>query len=310
MDLKGRNFLTLKDFAASEVIGILDFANEIKRTQKSGRRYDPMRGKMMAMIFQKPSLRTRDSFETGMFQLGGSAIYLGPSEIGMGQRESVGDIARVLSRQVDIIMARVFGHHLVEELADAATVPVINGLSDYTHPCQILADLQTIQERNKSLRGLTLTYVGDGNNVANSLVFGGVTLGVHVRTASPPQYQIAAEVQDWARAKAEQTGGSLTVTADVEEAARGADVLYTDVWASMGQEVEKAEREEAFQGYQINRSLLSLAKDDAIVLHCLPAHYGEEITEDVVFSSQSAIFDQAENRLHAQKALIVLLSGV
>lgn len=310
MDLKGSNFLTLKDFDEHKIGGLLDFAHEIKRNHKSGRTYDPMRGRMMAMIFQKPSLRTRVSFETGMFQLGGSAIYLGPSEVGIGQRESAGDIARVLSRQVDIIMARVFGHDLVEELARNSTVPVINGLSDYAHPCQILADFQTIQERGKSLKGLKLTYVGDGNNVANSLIFGGVTLGMNIVTASPPSYQVTAEVQEWAKSKAAHSGGSLTVTANPADAAQDADVLYTDVWASMGQEVQKAERQEAFQGYQINKELLSLAKDDAIVLHCLPAHYGEEITEEVATSAQSAIFDQAENRLHAQKALIVLLSGV
>lgn len=262
------------------------------------------------MVFQKPSLRTRVSFETGMFQLGGSAIYLGPSEIGMGDRESVGDIARVLSRQVDLIMARVFGHHLVEELGQASSVPVINGLSDFTHPCQILADLQTIQEKGKQLEGLKLVYVGDGNNVANSLIFGGVTMGMNIVTASPPSYQVDLSVQEWAHDKAGQTGGSLTVTDDVEAAAEDADVLYTDVWASMGQEAEKAEREKAFDGYQINRQLLSLAKEDAIILHCLPAHYGQEITEEAAFSSQSVIFDEAENRLHAQKALIVLLSGV
>lgn len=307
--MKGKNFLTLKDFDEHEIGDLLEFAHEIKGMQKSGRVYDPLRGKMLAMIFQKPSLRTRVSFEAGMFQLGGSSIYLGPSEIGMGQRESVGDIARVLSRQVDLIMARVFGHNLVEELGEASAVPVINGLSDFTHPCQILADFQTIQERGKTLQGTKLVYVGDGNNVANSLIFGGVTMGMHIVTASPESYQVTAAVQQWAQVKASQTGGSLAVTADVQEAARNADVLYTDVWASMGQEAEKAKREKAFKGYQINQELLSVAKEDAIVLHCLPAHYGEEITKEVAYSKKSAIFDQAENRLHAQKALMVLLLG-
>jgi ornithine carbamoyltransferase len=309
VNLKDRSFLTLKDFSRQEIGEILDFSHEIKRTQKSGSVYDPLRGKTLAMVFQKPSLRTRVSFETGMFQLGGSAIYLGPSEIGMGDRESVGDIARVLSRQVHLIMARVFGHHLVEELAKASSIPVINGLSDFTHPCQVLADFQTVQERGKQLEGLKLVYVGDGNNVANSLVYGGIIMGMHIVTASPEAYQVPDIVQEWARQQSASTGGRLTVTADVEEAARNADVLYTDVWASMGQEEEKAEREEAFHGYQINQSLLSRAKPDAIVLHCLPAHYGEEITEEVAYSPQSAIFDQAENRLHAQKALMVLLLG-
>jgi ornithine carbamoyltransferase len=268
-----------------------------------------MRGKLMAMIFQKPSLRTRVSFETGMFQLGGGAIYLGPAEIGLGKRESVKDVAKVLSRQVDLIMARVFGHEIVEEMARYSDVPVINGLSDFTHPCQAIADFQTIEERGKQLKGLRLVYVGDGNNVANSLIFGGVTMGAHVVTASPPGYQVTQEVRDWALEVGSTSGGSLTVASDPKEAARNADVLYTDVWASMGQEEEKAERETAFRGYQINMELLSLAKDDAIVLHCLPAHYEEEITEEVVDSANSAIFDQAENRLHAQKALIVLLAG-
>jgi len=310
VDLKGKNFLTLNDCDEHEISGILQFAQEVKNKQKTGQTYDPMQGRMMAMIFQKPSLRTRVSFETGMYQLGGSAIYLGPSEIGLGKRESVADIARVLSRQVDVIMARVFGHDIVEELGEAASVPVINGLSDYTHPCQVLADFQTIQERNKTLKGLKLTYVGDGNNVANSLIFGGITMGMHVVTASPAAYQVTEEVQNWAREKASRTGGSLTVTADVRAAAQDSDVLYTDVWASMGQESEQAERKEAFDGFQINEGLLSLAKDDAVVLHCLPAHYGEEITEGAAESPQSAIFDQAENRLHAQKALVVLLAGV
>jgi ornithine carbamoyltransferase len=263
----------------------------------------------MAMIFQKPSLRTRVSFETGMFQLGGCALYLGPAEIGLGQRESVEDVARVLATQVDIIMARVFAHEIVETLAKYSKVPVINGLSDYTHPCQALADFQTIEEKGKQLEGLKLTYVGDGNNVANSLIFGGVTLGMQVVTASPEGYQVPAEVRQWAIAQGARSGGSLTVTTDVKAAAEKSDVLYTDVWASMGQEVEAEARREAFRGYQINLETVACAKDDVMVLHCLPAHYGEEITRDVVESSHSVIFDQAENRLHAQKALIALLAG-
>ena len=309
MNFRNRHFLTLKDYSADEILAILDFAHEVKRRQKAGESFQPMKGKMMAMIFQKPSLRTRVSFETGMFQLGGSAMYLGPSDIGLGARESVEDIARVLCRQVDVIMARVFGHGIVEDLARYSSVPVINGLSDWTHPCQALADFQTIQERGKELRGLKLVYVGDGNNVANSLIFGGVTLGAHIVTASPEGYQVPHEVRIWADSVAEQSGGSLRVIDDPEQAARGADVLYTDVWASMGQEGEAEERRRVFAGYQINERLLELAKPDAIVLHCLPAHYGEEITREAVDAPQSAIFDEAENRLHAQKALISLLAG-
>lgn len=309
MNFRNRHFLTLKDYSADEILAILDFAHEVKRRQKGGESFQPMKGKMMAMIFQKPSLRTRVSFETGMFQLGGSAMYLGPADIGLGARESVEDIARVLCRQVDVIMARVFAHSIVEDLARFSSVPVINGLSDWTHPCQVLADFQTIQERGKELRGLKLVYVGDGNNVANSLIFGGVALGAHVVTASPTGYQVSGDVRDWAETVAEQSGGSLTVTDKLEEAARGADVLYTDVWASMGQEEEAEERRRVFEGYQINTKLLELAKPDAVILHCLPAHYDEEITREVVDAPQSAIFDEAENRLHAQKALIALLAG-
>jgi len=309
IDLKGRDFLTLKDYSADEIRAILDFAHAVKRRQKEGVPFQPMKGKTMAMIFQKPSLRTRVSFETGMFQMGGHALYLGPAEIGVGSRESVEDIARVLSWQVDVLMARVFGHEIVEGLARYSDVPVINGLSDFTHPCQILADFQTVQERGKSFEGLKLAYIGDGNNVANSLVFGGVRLGMTVWTASPRKYQVSPQVRLWAEAEATQSGGSLVVTEDVREAAENADVLYTDVWASMGQESEKVARQEAFQGFQINSELLALARPDAIVLHCLPAHYGEEITKAVVDSPNSAIFEEAENRLHAQKGLVAMLAG-
>jgi ornithine carbamoyltransferase len=299
----------LKDFTAREIAEILSLAHDLKRRHYAGEADCPMKGRTMAMVFQKPSLRTRVSFETGMYQLGGHAIYLGPKEIGMGKRESVEDVARVLSRQVDVIMARVFGHAIVEELAAASRVPVINGLSDFVHPCQVLADFQTIQERNKDFRGLKLVYIGDGNNVANSLVFGGVRLGMDVFVASPEGYTVSENVQTWAREAGSTSGGGLTVTTDVREAAEQADVLYTDVWASMGQEAEAKLRTRAFRGYQINRAVLDLAKPDAIVLHCLPAHYGEEITKEVVDSPNSAIFDEAENRLHAQKALISLLAG-
>ncbi len=309
MNIRNRHFLTLRDFSAEEILGILDFAHEVKRRQKEGTPFHPMKGKMMAMIFQKPSLRTRVSFETGMYQMGGNAIYLGPAEIGIGKRESVEDIAKVLSRQVDVIMARVFGHGIVEDLARDSSVPVVNGLSDFVHPCQALADFQTIQERGKTLPGLKLAYIGDGNNVANSLIFGGVSLGVHVFTASPQGYQVSPDVQGWARDFTGGGAGTLTVTESVEEAADSADVLYTDVWASMGQEAEAAARKRAFDGYQINRQVLDMAKPDAVVLHCLPAHYGEEITREAVDSPNSAVFDEAENRLHAQKALVALLAG-
>lgn len=308
MSIHGRHFLTLRDFTPDEIRGILDFAHEIKRRQRAGVVFQPMRGKMMAMIFQKPSLRTRVSFETGMFQMGGSAMYLSPAEIGIGTRETVEDVAKVLSRQVDVIMARVFGHDIVEGLARYSSVPVINGLSDFTHPCQALADFQTIEERGKRLAGLKLVFIGDGNNVANSLIFGGLRLGVEVWVAAPEGYQPIPEVMEWAEKNGE-SGGRLVVTADVAAAARNADVLYTDVWASMGQEGEAEARKAAFRGFQINREVLALARPDAIILHCLPAHYGEEITKEVVDSPQSAIFEESENRLHAQKALVALLAG-
>lgn len=308
-ELKGRDLLTLKDFTEAEIEAILEFAHVVKRKQKSAEEFHPMAGKTMAMVFQKPSLRTRVSFETGMFQMGGHAIFLGPAEIGLGARESVADVATVLARQVDLIMARVFGHEIVVEMAKAAEIPVINGLSDFTHPCQILADFQTIQERGKNLKGLKLAYIGDGNNVANSLIFGGVTLGAHIWTASPEGYEVSRDVIRWAEQKGCETGGSLTVTSNIREAACDADVLYTDVWASMGQEEEKEARLKAFEGFQIDMELLQLAREDAIVLHCLPAHYGEEITREVALSPNSAIYDEAENRLHAQKALVALLAG-
>jgi ornithine carbamoyltransferase len=309
LNIRGRHFLSLRDFSAEEILAILELAHQVKRRRRDGEAFLPMRGKIMAMIFQKPSLRTRVSFEAGMFQMGGSSLYLGPSDIGLGQRESVEDVARVLCRQVDVIMARVFGHDIVAELARHSSVPVINGLSDFVHPCQVLADLQTIQERGKDLPGLKLAYIGDGNNVANSLIFGGVRLGMHIVTASPSEYQVSEAVREWAADEGQRSGGSLLATGRVEEAAQGADVLYTDVWASMGQEDEAEERRRAFERFQINRRALELAKPDAIVLHCLPAHYGEEITKEVADSPQSAIFDQAENRLHAQKALVALLAG-
>jgi ornithine carbamoyltransferase len=247
MNLKGRSMATLRDYTKEEILHILNVAVDIKRRFKAGEVYHPMKGKMMAMVFQKPSLRTRVSFETGMFQLGGSAMYISPNEIGMGKRESVEDVAKVLSSMADIIMARVFGHDIIEDLVKYSKVPVINGLSDFTHPCQALADYQTILERGKPFQGLKLAFIGDGNNVANSLVFGGVPLGVDVWVASPKGYEVDERVQKWA--KDCKDGGSLTLTEDYEKAAKDADVFYSDVWASMGQEEEAEKRKKAFKGY-------------------------------------------------------------
>jgi ornithine carbamoyltransferase len=262
------------------------------------------------MIFQKPSLRTRVSFEVGMTQLGGHAIYLGPSDIKLGERETVEDIALTTSRMCDLMMARVFGHDIVAELARYATVPVINGLSDREHPCQALADLETILERKGHFEGLRAVFVGDGNNVAQSLMIGGGLLGMSVTVVCPAGYEPLPEVTADAAALGKQTGAEVAVTNDLMAACRGADVLYTDVWASMGQESEVAKRKEEFRGFQIDSAVLRAAKPDAIILHCLPAHYGEEIDYATSRTPNSAIFDQAENRLHAQKALMVHLMGV
>ncbi len=260
------------------------------------------------MIFQKPSLRTRVSFETGMTLLGGHAIYLAPSDIKLGERETTEDIALVLSRFADIIMARVFGHQIVVDLAKHATVPVINGLSDFEHPCQILADLLTIQERRGRLRGLSATYIGDGNNVAHSLMYGAARVGMNMTVLTPPGFEPLPQVLEESQAIGRETGATIRVTNDLADGAKGADVLYTDVWASMGQEAEAEARRKKFAGFQINSKLMSYAKPDAIILHCLPAHYGEEIDYATSRTPNSAIFDQAENRMHAQNALMVMLA--
>ena len=307
--LRLRHYLSARDLTADETLALLELARELKLAHR--RRKDPQRlaGRTLAMIFQKPSLRTRVSFEAGMTQLGGHAIYLGPEDIRLGQRETTEDIAIVLARMSDVIMARVFGHEIVEELARWSTVPVINGLSDREHPCQALGDALTILERKGRVKGVKLVFVGDGNNVANSLLLLGGLLGMSVTVACPKGYEPPDDVVSEARALARSSGAVVAVTSDLDAACRGADVLYTDVWASMGQEAEKAERERAFHDFKIDTRVLALAAPDAIVMHCLPAHYGEEIEYDVSRTPNSALFDQAENRLHAQKALLVMLAG-
>ena len=305
--LAGRSLVSLAQLSANELAQILETAAAVKKNPRdyAGR----FSHKTLAMIFQKPSLRTRVSFEAGMTQMGGHAIFLSPGDISLGQRETTEDIALVLSRYADLIMARVFGHAIVEDLAKHATVPVINGLSDFSHPCQILADLQTIQERRGALAGLKFVYCGDGNNVAHSIMFGGALAGMHVTIVTPPGFEPQAQVLADSRQKATGTGGSVNVTNDLKEGAKDADVLYTDVWASMGQEADAVRRREFFMPYQVNMNVLKLARPDCVVLHCLPAHYDEEITYDVTRTKNSAIFDQAENRLHAQKALVLLVAG-
>ncbi|MBI3977264.1 MAG: ornithine carbamoyltransferase [Chloroflexi bacterium] len=274
---------------------------------KAGGHGPLLAGKSVALLFQKPSLRTRASFDVGLYQLGAHGFYLAPAEVGLGEREAVQDVARVLSRYVDAIVARTFSQADVEMLAQYATVPVVNGLSDQEHPCQALADLLTILEKRGRLEGVALAFIGDGNNIATSLMLAGSLAGMHVRLAVPAGYEPPAVFVQQATKQAVRSGGSVTILPDPRAAAAGADVLYTDVWTSMGHEAEAELRREVFAGYQINDALLALAKPNAIVMHDLPAHRGEEITDDAIDGPQSAVFDQAENRLHAQKGVLVTL---
>ena len=304
---KGRDFISLHDFSQAEISCILDVAKELKDAQKAGRPHPILQGKTLGMIFTKSSTRTRVSFEVGMYQLGGYALFLSGRDIQLGRGETIVDTARVLSRMIDGIMIRTFSHQEVLDLAKYATIPVINGLTDLLHPCQVLADLMAIQEHKGRLAGLKLAYIGDGNNMAHSLMFGGAKMGLHVVIASPPGYKPDPLIVALAQADAKYNGGLVEVVDDPLEAVRGADVLYTDVWASMGQEEEAQVRRVAFEGYQINSDILKRADHSAIVLHCLPAHRGEEITDDVIEGVQSVVIDEAENRLHAQKAILALV---
>jgi len=299
-----RHMLSLADYTPAEIAGLLALSADVKANPDRYR--TALQGKTLAMIFQKSSTRTRVSFEVGMFQLGGHALYLSGNDIQIGRGETISDTAKVLSRYVDGIMARVFAQADVDGLT-AGTVPVINGLSDLLHPCQVLADLLTIQEHKGRLEGLALAYVGDGNNMAHSLINGGVRTGVAVRIASPEGYEPDPAIVDAGRA----AGGSVEVMRDPAAAVAGADVVYTDVWASMGQEAEHAARLKLFSAYQVNEALFAKAKPDAIFLHCLPAHRGEEVTDGVVDHDRSVVFDEAENRLHTQKAVMLhLMAGV
>ena len=300
-----RDFLGLADLSSEQIQGLLDLAVALKTELRARGNAPRLAGLTLGMVFQKPSLRTRVSFDVGMSQLGGRAIYVSPDEVGLGTRESVPDVARVLSRFVDGIMARVFSHDDVVGLAQWASVPVINGLSAYNHPCQGLTDLLTVQEKLGHLAGVRLAYLGDGNNMLTSLMLGGARMGMHIVSATPADYAPDPEAMAQAQRFAAETGGSVSWTTDPREAARDADVLYTDTWTSMGQEAESAVRRQVFPPYQINAALLALARPEAGVLHCLPAHRGEEITDEVADGPQSWIFDQAENRLHAQKAILV-----
>ncbi|MFQ6058101.1 MAG: ornithine carbamoyltransferase [Anaerolineae bacterium] len=303
------HFLSLADLSSDEVWHLLNLARELKEEWRKGGNRPLLKSKTLGMVFQKPSLRTRVSFEVAMLNLGGHALNLSPDEVQMGRRESVADVARVLSRYVDGIMARVFAHRHIEELAAHSRVPVINGLSDFNHPCQGLTDLFTMYEARGELKGLRLAYVGDGNNVCHSLLFGTSKVGMDIAVATPPGYEPDAAVVERAREFAAQSGSQVLLTHDPVEAARDAHVLYTDVWASMGQEAEREVRLKIFPPYQINAALVAQARPDVLVMHCLPAHRGEEITDEVIDGPHSVVFDQAENRLHAQKAILVSLMG-
>lgn len=305
--LNGKHLITLKELTREDFQAIFDLALRLKQDVYTGRPHPILAGKTLGMIFQKPSLRTMVSFQVGMHQLGGYAVYLGPDQISIGKRETTEDIAKVLSSYVDGIMARTFAHSIVEDLAAYSRVPVINGLTDFNHPCQILADLFTVAERKRRLEGLKLAYVGDGNNVTHSLLYGCTKVGMSISIATPEGYEPLARVVEEAREIGKETGATVELVREPKDAAKGADVLYTDVWASMGQEAEKEARQKIFVGYQINEELLKVANEQAIVLHCLPAHYDEEITHGAAHGPQSAVFQQAENRMHAQKALMALL---
>ena len=299
-----KHLLKLADLSTEQILDILNLADQLKYERKHGIPHPLLAGKTLGMIFQKSSTRTRVSFEVGMSQLGGSALFLSSRDLQIGRGEPVEDTARVLSRYLDGIMIRTFAQQEVEDLARYGSIPIINGLTDYAHPCQVLADLMTIRERKGSFKGLKLCFIGDGNNMANSLIVGGIKAGMAVRIACPAGYLPDASLMDWARAN-----GDFDCQPDVLGMAAGADVVYTDVWASMGQEGEAEKRRAAFAGYQVNQAVMDAANTGAMVLHCLPAHRGEEITAEVLEAHAGEIFEEAENRLHAQKAVLVRLLG-
>lgn len=305
--LKGRDFLMLVDFTKEELQYLIDLAIELKRMQKAGETHHILKGKTLGMIFEKSSTRTRVSFEVGMYQLGGQGLFLSSNDLQIGRGETIWDTAQTLSRYLDGIMIRTFAHRKVVELARGATVPVINGLTDLSHPCQALADFQTIYEKRGKLEGLKIAYIGDGNNMVHSLMMGSAKLGMHMSIATPVGYEPDADLVEQTMANAAETGSRIVVCHDPKEAIADADIIYTDVWASMGQEAEQKEREIAFANYQVNDELVKYAKKDFQFMHCLPAHRGEEVSESIIDGEQSIIFDQAENRLHAQKAIMAAI---
>jgi len=305
--LRGRDLLSIRDLTRAELVGVIALALDVSR--EPSRYADVLAGKTLATIFEKPSLRTRVAFHVAAHQLGGHAIDLAPQEIGLGGREAIGDVARTLDRMVSGIMIRTFAHEVVEQLAEAASIPVINGLTDLSHPCQALADYLTMLEAKGRIKGLRLAFIGDGNNVANSLIFGAALLGVRMTVAAPPGYEPKKDILAWARRHEIERGTACRLVSSPEEAVSEADVVYTDTWISMGQEEEAEERRRAFAGFQVTDALLDGAAPDAVFMHCLPAHRGEEVAADVIDSARSVVFKQAENRLHTEKALLCALMG-
>ncbi|MCK5561458.1 MAG: ornithine carbamoyltransferase [Thermoplasmata archaeon] len=305
-----KDLIAINDWTTDEIYNLFEVAKELKAKAKKSIWDDPLTHKTLGMIFHKPSLRTRVSFEVAMTQLGGTSMYLTDKEIGMGKRESIQDVARVMSRYVDGIMIRTFSHKYCEDLAQHSTIPIINGLTDLLHPCQVLGDIFTIIEKKDKIEGLKIAFLGDGNNVCNSLAIGAALVGLELSIGCPAGYEPDENIMDQAREIAKSKGTQLNLFNDAKEAVKDADVIYTDVWISMGDEDEQAARECALQPFQVNQELVSLAKPDCIVMHCLPAHRGYEITDEVMDSQQSVVFDQAENRLHTEKAIILTLLGI
>lgn len=306
-NLKGKSLISINDLSIDELNEIFSLSKELKEKLKKGITHNLLQGKILGMIFSKPSTRTRVSFQTGIYQLGGLGMYFGPGELQLGKSESVSDTAKVLSRYIDGIMIRTFSHQDVIDLAAHGSIPVINGLTDLLHPCQVLADLFTIIEKKNILKGLKLAYVGDGNNMAHSLLHGCSKVGINISIASPAGYEPEQDIVKNAERNAEASGIKIVITDDPVEAVKDADIVYTDVWASMGQESEAAERKKIFAKYQVNPELTKHAKKDYIFMHCLPAHRGDEVVNEIADSEHSVIFDEAENRLHVQKAIMALL---
>ena len=307
VEMKGKDIVSIHDLSREEIDQILDTAQMLKMKKKLGEIYHPLKDKALGMIFQKASTRTRVSFEVGMLQLGGYALFLSANDLQLKRGETIADTARNLSRYLDGIMIRTFDHQDVIDLAEYSSVPVINGLTDLLHPCQVISDLFTIREKKGPLAGIKLAYIGDGNNMAHSLMFGGAKMGMHISICSPSGFEPDSEITRLSRIDAAMTGSNIAIEDDPVQAVQTADIIYTDVWTSMGMEEEHEERLKTFSRFQVNSSLLEKAREDVLVMHCLPAHRGEEITDDIIDGARSIVFDQAENRLHAQKAMLALI---